>query len=122
MQGLFNLAGKTAIVTGASTGLGQGVSLGLAEAGADIVLVDHVESGATNDLIRALGRRTLPLVADLMELSSITTIMEKTIAEFGKVDILVNNAGIIRRTPALDFSEKDWDDVMLINAKTVFFF
>lgn len=122
MQGLFNLAGKTAIVTGASTGLGQGVSLGLAEAGADIVLVDHVESGATNDLIRALGRRTLPLVADLMELSSITAIMEKTIAEFGKVDILVNNAGIIRRTPALDFSEKDWDDVMLINAKTVFFF
>lgn len=118
----FDLTGKTAIVTGASTGLGQGMSLGLAEAGADVVLVDHVESTETDQRIRALQRKSLPLVANLMEMSSISMIMEQTLREFGKVDILVNNAGIIRRTPAIDFSEKDWDEVMTINAKTVFFF
>jgi 2-dehydro-3-deoxy-D-gluconate 5-dehydrogenase len=122
MSILFNLTGKTAIVTGASTGLGQGMSLGLAEAGADVVLVDHVESTETDQRIRALGRRSLPLLANLMEMSSISMIVEKTLKTFGKVDILVNNAGIIRRTPAIDFSEKDWDEVMTINTKTVFFF
>jgi 2-dehydro-3-deoxy-D-gluconate 5-dehydrogenase len=122
MNGMFDLSGMTAIVTGASTGLGQGMSLGLAEAGANIVLVDHVPSGETDDAIRAMGGKTLPLVADLSSLSSIPTIMERTLAAFGRVDILVNNAGIIRRTPAIDFSEKDWDEVMAINSKTVFFF
>ncbi|MBI5473138.1 MAG: 2-dehydro-3-deoxy-D-gluconate 5-dehydrogenase KduD [Ignavibacteriae bacterium] len=122
MSSLFDLRGKTAIVTGASTGLGQGMSLGLAEAGADVVLVDYVESTETDQKIRALGRRTLMIVANLMEMSSIGMIVEKTLKEFGKVDILVNNAGIIRRTPAIDFSEKDWDEVMLLNSKTVFFF
>ncbi len=122
MNTLFDLAGKTAIVTGASTGLGQGMSLGLAEAGADVVLVDYVESTETEQKIRALGRKTLMVVANLMEMSSIGMIVDKTLKEFGKVDILVNNAGIIRRTPAIDFSEKDWDEVMLLNSKTVFFF
>jgi 2-deoxy-D-gluconate 3-dehydrogenase len=122
MSMLFNLTGKTAIVTGASTGLGQGMSLGLAEAGADVVLIDHVESTETDQRIRALGRKSLPLVANLMEMSSISMIVEKTLKTFGKIDILVNNAGIIRRTPAIDFSEKDWDEVMTLNAKTVFFF
>lgn len=119
---LFDLTGKAAIVTGASTGLGQGMSLALAEAGADVVLVDYVESKDTDDQVRALGRRSLPIVTNLMEMSSIPMIVEKTLKEFGKVDILVNNAGIIRRTPAIDFSEKDWDEVMTINSKTVFFF
>jgi 2-dehydro-3-deoxy-D-gluconate 5-dehydrogenase len=121
MQNLFNLSGKAAIVTGASTGLGQGMSIGLAEAGADVVLVDHVESTETDQRIRSLGRRTLPLVVDLMKMSSIAMVVEKTLQEFGKVDILINNAGIIRRTPAFEFSEKDWDEVMLLNSKTVFF-
>ena len=122
MNGIFDLSGTTAIVTGASTGLGQGMSIGLAEAGANLVLVDHVESTETDRAIQAMGRKTLPLVADLSNLSSITMIMERTLAEFGQVDILVNNAGIIRRTPAIDFSEKDWDDVLALNTKTVFFF
>jgi 2-dehydro-3-deoxy-D-gluconate 5-dehydrogenase len=122
MNNYFDLTGKTAIVTGASTGLGQGMSLGLAQAGADVVLVDYVASDETAEQIHSLGRKTLMIVANLMEMSSISMIIEKTISTFGKVDILINNAGIIRRTPAIDFSEKDWDDVMTLNAKTVFFF
>ncbi|MCX7984721.1 MAG: 2-dehydro-3-deoxy-D-gluconate 5-dehydrogenase KduD [Bacteroidetes bacterium] len=122
MMNLFDLSGKAAIVTGASTGLGQGMALGLAEAGADLVLVDYVSSDETAEEIRKLGRKAVVVVANLMTIDPIPSIIEKTISEFGKVDILVNNAGIIRRTPAIDFSEKDWDEVMAINAKTVFFF
>jgi 2-dehydro-3-deoxy-D-gluconate 5-dehydrogenase len=121
MGNLFDLSGKVAIVTGASTGLGQGMSLGLAEAGADLVLVDYVPSTETEDLIKKMGRKTLMLELNLMKMESITTLVEKAIKTFGKIDILVNNAGIIRRTPAIDFSEKDWDEVMQINSKTVFF-
>lgn len=122
MSKLFDLTGKAAIVTGASTGLGQGMALGLAEAGADVVLVDYVPSDETAEQIKKMGRKAVTVVANLMTIEPIPSIIETTIKEFGKVDILVNNAGIIRRTPAIDFSEKDWDEVMSINAKTVFFF
>jgi 2-deoxy-D-gluconate 3-dehydrogenase len=121
MSNLFDLNGKVAIITGASTGLGQGMSLGLAEAGANVVLVDYVPSTETEEMIKKLGRKTLMLELNLMKIESIQTLMEKALGAFGKVDILVNNAGIIRRTPAIDFSEKDWDEVMQINSKTVFF-
>jgi 2-deoxy-D-gluconate 3-dehydrogenase len=117
----FDLTGRTAIVTGASTGLGRGMTLALAAAGADIFLVDHVPCQETADEVRASGRRAKALVVDLMSMESIAEVVNGAIAEFGKVDILINNAGIIRRTPALEFSEKDWDDVMMLNAKTVFF-
>ncbi|HVN49015.1 MAG TPA: 2-dehydro-3-deoxy-D-gluconate 5-dehydrogenase KduD [Bacteroidota bacterium] len=119
---LFDLSGKTAIVTGASTGLGKGMALGFAEAGADLVLVDYVSSDETVQEIQALGRKAVSIVANLMTTQPISSILEETIRTFGKVDILVNNAGIIRRVPAIDFSEKDWDEVMAINSKTVFFF
>jgi 2-deoxy-D-gluconate 3-dehydrogenase len=118
---LFSLDGKTAIVTGGSTGLGQGMALGLAGAGADIVLVDYVESAETAEMIKASGRKVSVIVANLMEMSSISTVVDKTVKEFGKVDILINNAGIIRRADAIEFTEKDWDDVMLLNSKTIFF-
>lgn len=118
---IFSLEGKTAIVTGGSTGLGQGMALGLASAGADIVLVDYVESTETAAKIKALGRKVLVITANLMEMSSIPMIVEKTVGAFGRIDILVNNAGIIRRADAIDFTEKDWDDVMLLNSKTIFF-
>lgn len=118
---LFSLDGRTAIVTGGSTGLGQGMALGLAAAGADIVLVDYVESTETAERIKATGKKAIVIVANLMEMSSIPMVVEKTVKEFGKVDILVNNAGIIRRADAIDFTEKDWDDVMLLNSKTIFF-
>ncbi|MHB1453878.1 MAG: 2-dehydro-3-deoxy-D-gluconate 5-dehydrogenase KduD [Saccharofermentanales bacterium] len=118
----FELTGKTAIVTGASTGLGKGISLGLAEAGADIVGVDYVAMDETREEILALGRRFKGIIADLTSTGPIEEIISETISEFGRLDILVNNAGIIRRNDAIDFSEKDWDDVLGINLKTVFFF
>ena len=121
MSKLFDLSGKVGVVTGASTGLGQGMSLGLAEAGADLVLVDYVPSTETEELIKKMGRKTLMLELNLMKMDSIPILVEEAKNAFGKIDILVNNAGIIRRAPAIDFSEKDWDEVMQINSKTVFF-
>lgn len=121
MNALFDLTGKTAVVTGASTGLGMGMTLGLASAGADVLLVDHVQCEEVACKVRDLGRRAAALTVDLMKMESIRTVVEKALAEFGKIDILVNNAGIIRRAPALEFSEKDWDEVMQLNSKTVFF-
>ena len=122
MNNRFDLSSKTAIVTGGSTGLGAGMAVGLAEAGADIVLVDRTGYSETAEQVRAVGRKVINIVADLSTIAPIEMIMRQTLEEFGKVDILVNNAGIIRRTPAIDFSEKDWDEVMAINTKTVFFF
>ncbi|MFZ1978955.1 MAG: 2-dehydro-3-deoxy-D-gluconate 5-dehydrogenase KduD [Bacteroidota bacterium] len=118
----FSLLNEVAIVTGASTGLGRGIAQGFAESGADLMLVDYVPSTKTAEEIKAMGRKAVTMIADLMTTALIPGIVEETVRAFGKVDILVNNAGIIRRTPAIDFSEKDWDDVMAINSKTVFFF
>ncbi len=118
----FSLAGKVAIVTGSSTGLGQGMSLAFAEAGADIVGVDYVESTETKEKVEAMGRKFLGIVANLMSIEPVQGIVDKAVETFGKVDILANNAGIIRREDAINFTEKDWDDVMNINIKTVFFF
>ena len=121
MTPLFNLEGKIAVVTGSSTGLGRGMTLALAAAGADLFLVDHVSSGGVEEEVRALGRRASSLTIDLALRASAGTVVGGAVREFGKVDILVNNAGIIRRSPALDFPEEDWDDVMTLNARTVFF-
>lgn len=118
---LFDLTENVAIVTGGSTGLGRSMALALAEAGADIVLVDHRPHSETAEEIKSMGRKVLPLVADLITTQSIPSIIDETIRTFGKIDILVNNAGIIRRAPAIDFSEKDWDEVTAVNSKTVFF-
>ena len=121
MNTLFDLTGKSAVVTGASTGLGMGMTLALASAGADILLVDHVSSDEVAQKVRAMGKRAVTLIVDLMKMESIGRVIEVAVAEFGKIDVLVNNAGVIRRIPAIDFSERDWDDVMTLNAKTVFF-
>jgi 2-deoxy-D-gluconate 3-dehydrogenase len=118
----FNLTGKIAIVTGARTGLGQGMAYGLAEAGADIVGVDLNNLGETRKSVEERGRRFLGIETDLSNIKAIEEIIKQTIQEFKKIDILINNAGIIRRADTIDFSEKDWDDVMNINLKTVFFF
>jgi 2-deoxy-D-gluconate 3-dehydrogenase len=117
----FRLDGKAAIVTGCSTGLGQGMCLGLAEAGADVAGVDCVPAPETRAAVEKLGRRFHGVVADLLTIAPIEGIMKETVDAFGRLDILVNNAGIIRREDALTFSEKDWDEVMAINVKTVFF-
>jgi 2-deoxy-D-gluconate 3-dehydrogenase len=118
----FKLTGKVAIVTGSRTGLGQGMAFGLAEAGADIVGVDLNNLGETRKGVEERGRRFLGVEADLSNIKVIANIIEQTVQEFKHLDILINNAGIIRRADAMDFSEKDWDDVISVNLKTVFFF
>lgn len=117
----FNLQGKVAIVTGCDTGLGQGMAIGLAEAGCKIVGVNYIEPTQTIEKMNLAGHPFLDVRADLSEQGDIPSIISNALSAFGQVDILVNNAGIIRREEAIDFSEKNWDDVMNINAKTVFF-
>lgn len=117
----FSLANKVAIVTGCDTGLGQGMALGLAEAGCHIVGVGRKTPHETAECVTALGRKFLAIQADLSKQDSITDIVSQTVSQLGRIDILLNNAGTIRRCDALEFSEKDWDDVMNLNVKTLFF-
>lgn len=117
----FRLDGRVAIVTGTSRGLGQAIAVGLAEAGADVALVHRSDGSETEERIQALGRRCLTLRADLADQQSLTRIVDETVAKLGGIDILVNNAGIIRRAPLTEFTEQDWDDVMDVNVKSLFF-
>jgi len=117
----FKLDGKTAIVTGASRGLGQGIAVGLADAGADLALVHRSDASATRRRIEALGRRCVSIRADLADKDCVPKIVDETVEKLGGIDILVNNAGIIRRAPITEFTEKDWDDVMNVNVRTLFF-
>ena len=117
----FKLNGKVAIVTGSSTGLGEGMAYGLAEAGADIVGVYNNDLPENQEKIEALGRRFLGIQADLSNISMVADIVGKTVEAFGRLDILVNNAGIIIRNKSVDFTEEQWDDVVNINLKTLFF-
>ena len=121
MLKLFDLSGKVAMVTGCSAGLGQGMAVALAQAGADIVGVNTSAPTATATAVTALGRRFHAIRANLADISCVQAIVDEACQVFGRLDILVNNAGIIRREDALNFSEKDWDDVINLNLKTVFF-
>ncbi len=114
----FSLQGKVAVVTGCDTGLGQGMALGLAKAGCDIVGVNISEPTETMEKIQATGRKFVDIRANLMKLDDIPSIVDRAVIELGRIDILVNNAGIIRRNDAIEFSEQDWDDVMNINIQT----
>lgn len=118
----FSLKGKVAIVTGSSTGLGQGMIIGLAEAGADITGVDYVDARETGERVEKIGRKFLEIKANLLTTEPVDGIIRQTLGKYGKLDILINNAGIIRREDAINFTEKDWDEVISINAKTLFFF
>ena len=117
----FKLTGKTAIVTGASRGLGQAMAIGLAEAGADLALVASSSTDDTARSIRNLGRKVCQIKGDLLQPGVSDLIVQTTVKELGGVDILVNNAGIIRRAALIDFTEKDWDDVIQVNQKSLFF-
>lgn len=118
---LFNLQGKVAVVTGANTGLGQGIALALAQAGADIAAAGTSAPTETGEKVRALGRRFIAIEANLSSLEPVERIVHETVDGLGGLDILVNNAGMIRRADAVDFSEQDWDDVMNVNLKSAFF-
>jgi 2-deoxy-D-gluconate 3-dehydrogenase len=116
----FRLDGKVAVVTGAGRGLGQGMALALAEAGADVMAVDVIDCNDTRDRIQKLRRRCATVKLDLCAGGAPEKVVSETVAALGRLDILVNNAGIIRRADFLEFSEKDWDDVMNLNIKAVF--
>ncbi|MEN6417303.1 MAG: 2-dehydro-3-deoxy-D-gluconate 5-dehydrogenase KduD [Clostridiaceae bacterium] len=121
MNTLFSLENKVAIVTGGNAGLGRAVAKALAEAGADIAVVSRGEADAVAREVAEAGRRFLHVRADLAQMDAVPIIVERVLAAFGEIDILVNNAGIIRREDSLAFTEQDWDDVMGVNAKALFF-
>lgn len=120
---LFRLDGKVALVTGAARGLGQAMATALAEAGADVVALDRTGCGETLGEIQRSGRRCTSVECDLLNATptDLNEVVERVARENGRLDILINNAGIIRRAPVLEFSEQDWDDVLQINLKALFF-
>lgn len=117
----FSLAGKVALVTGANTGLGQGIAIALAQAGADIVAVGRSGANETERDVRAAGRKFHSVHADLERSHEAHRVVAQALEAAGHIDILVNNAGIIRRSDALVFSEADWDAALDVNLKTPFF-
>ena len=117
----FNLDGKVALVTGAGTGIGAAIAGGLARAGADVACHDKGdEAGATSERIRGLGRRSIALSADLSNRTAQDELIANALREFGRIDILVNNAGMIRRAPAVDYSDEDWDMLLEVNLSAPF--
>jgi 2-dehydro-3-deoxy-D-gluconate 5-dehydrogenase len=117
----FDLTGRTALVTGANTGLGQAIAVGLAQAGADIVAVGRSAPTETAARVEATGRTLHAISADLSSIAPLGDVVAEAVATAGTIDILVNNAGIIRRADSLDFTEEDWDAVIDTNLKTAFF-
>jgi len=118
---MFDLTGKTALVTGANTGLGQGMALALANAGADIVLIGRTEPTDTLKALAKVGVKSHSISADLSNADAVADIIAEAVSELERVDILINNAGIIKRNEAIDFTTSDWDDVMNVNLRTLFF-
>lgn len=118
---MFSLEGKTALVTGANTGLGQGICVAYAKAGANVIGVARRSCEDTADKIADIGGSFQEIIADLSDISVIPQIVEQAQKAYGRVDILVNNAGIIKRCDAVDVSVEDWDSVININEKMVFF-
>ncbi|MES2969301.1 MAG: 2-dehydro-3-deoxy-D-gluconate 5-dehydrogenase KduD [Pseudomonadota bacterium] len=117
MPNSFSLDGRVALVTGANTGIGRAIAVGMAIAGAEVICAGRSSVGATLGLISARGGRGRALMLDLS--APVPTL--DVFATTGPVDILVNNAGVIRRADAVDFTESDWDDVMDVNLKATFF-
>ncbi|MEP6787641.1 MAG: 2-dehydro-3-deoxy-D-gluconate 5-dehydrogenase KduD [Acidobacteriota bacterium] len=118
----FKLDGKVALVTGASVGLGQGMALALAEAGADVACHCHKDGEADETVaaVEKLGRRAVSISGDMSDKETPKHVVADAVAALGRIDILINNAGMIRRTPAVDFSEEDWSTVIEVNLSSVF--
>ncbi|WP_316355942.1 2-dehydro-3-deoxy-D-gluconate 5-dehydrogenase KduD [Devosia sp.] len=117
----FSLAGKTIMVTGANTGIGQGIALSVARAGGRVIGVGRSSMEETEGLVRGAGAAFVGMGADLSSVPAAQDMFEAAWIAHGPIDGLVNNAGIIKRVDAVDFTEADWDQVMDINLKTMFF-
>jgi len=117
----FSLAGKRIVVTGANTGIGQGIAVAIAKAGGMVIGVGRSAMDETEALVRATGGAFAPVLCDLGDHAATSTMLEGVWEAAGPIDGLVNNAGIIRRADAVDFSEADWDDVIGVNLKSLFF-
>ena len=117
----FSLAGKTVLVTGANTGIGQGIALGIGRAGGRVIGVGRSSMEETEALVRGAGAAFVGMGADLSSVTAAQDMFEAAWIAHGPIDGLVNNAGIIKRVDAVDFTEADWDQVMDINLKTMFF-
>ncbi len=120
LPGSFSLAGRVALVTGASRGLGAAYALALAEAGADVAVHDVRPVDETVDRVKALGRRTAGLAGDIADKDVPGRLVGETVHALGGLDVLVNNAGIIRRTPAAETTDEDWLAVLEVNLSAVF--
>lgn len=118
---MFSLKGKVAVVTGANTGLGQGMCVALAQAGADIVGVARRDCDETKTLVEEACSSFYQIKADLSTMEPVEQIINGAVEHFGHIDILVNNAGIIKRNDAIDYTEEDWDSVVFLNQKFIFF-
>ncbi|PIB24749.1 2-deoxy-D-gluconate 3-dehydrogenase [Amylibacter kogurei] len=116
MSNPFSLSDRTALVTGANTGIGQAIAIGLANAGATVVCAGRRECGETVEHITNMGGAASSILVDFSD-----PMAGQDLFQNQNIDILVNNAGIIRRNDALDFTESDWDDVMDVNLKALFF-
>lgn len=118
---LFRLEGRVALVTGASAGLGAAIAVALANAGADVVCHGNTRTpDDTSKTITELGRQSLSLRGDLADRATPQSLIDSTLQRFGKLDILINNAGTIRRAPAVDYSDEDWDLVLEVNLTSLF--
>ena len=123
MTSLFDLTGKVALVTGCNRGIGQGMALGLAQAGADIIGVSAsmaTDGGDTGRQVRALGRQFHAYQADFSDRASADAFTTQVLTDFERIDILLNNAGTIRRAPAAEHPDEDWDNVLAINLDAPF--
>lgn len=116
---MFDLSGKIAVITGGTRGIGKGIAVGLAEAGADIALVQRSNDGRVQEEIEKLGVRCETIPCDMTNDADIKKVIPNVMEKFGKIDILVTSAGIQRRSPAVEFSEEDWNDVIQVNLKAV---
>jgi len=120
---MTTLTDRVAIVTGAGRGIGHATALALANAGADVAVVDIDKAAAekTAAAVAAVGRRSLAVATDVGDLASIDHMVSRVVETFGRVDVLVNNAGVTRRAYIMDLTEADWDRIMRVNGKGVFF-
>ncbi len=118
----FSLAGKTALVTGASSGIGQAIAIAMAEAGAKVAVHSRTRGNATETIatIEANGGVAVEVVGDMAEQAAPRSVYNQTIDELSRVDILINNSGTIRRAPAVEYSEEDWQAVIDVNLTSVF--